>query len=103
MIEDDIKEKREFYEMLLKGKEVYFKRNLKSMTEEYLFPVFKNKHFNSLLKYALDIRSKKRIKEYGAFDGEYKIPKKILKLEDIQNNPDIVDKFIENSPDSDSE
>jgi hypothetical protein len=102
MIEINMKEKREFYEMLLKGKEVEYKRNLKSMVEEYLFPIFENKHINGLLKYALDIRAKKRVKEYGAFEGEYKIPTKVLNVNDVKNNPDIVDKFIDSS-DSDSE
>ncbi len=94
MIEEDTKEKKEFYQMLLKGKDVHFTRNLKTMAEEYLFPIFNSPHISGLLKYALKIRSKKRAKEYGAYEGKYKVPTKVLKLQDIKDNPDVVDKFI---------
>ena len=103
MIEQNMKEKREFYEMLLKGKEVSFTRNLKTMVEEYLFPIFNNKHINGLIKYALEVRAKKRVKEYGAFEGEYKIPTKVLKLEYIKNNPESVDKFVDSESDTESD
>lgn len=94
MLEKDMKEKREFYEMLIKGKEVQYKRNLKTMVEEYLFPIFNSKHIKGLIKFALEVRSKKRVKEYGAFEGEYKIPEKVLNLQDIKNNPEAVDNYI---------
>jgi hypothetical protein len=101
LIEKDIKEKKEFYKELLEGKEVKYKKNIKKMTEEYLFPLFKHPHIDGLIKFALEIRSKKRTKEYGSFDGEYKIPSKVLKLDDIKNNPESVDKFIGSDSDSD--
>ena len=67
------------------------------MAEQYLFPVFRNTHINGLIKVALNERAKKRVKEYGAFDGEYKIPEKVLNINDVKNNPDVVDKFINDS------
>lgn len=107
MIEKDMKEKREFYEMLIKGKEVYFKRNLKTMVDEYLFPIFNSKHIKGLIKYALEVRAKKRVKEYGAFDGEYKIPEKVLNIQDIKNNPEVLNNYIDSkseyNSDSDSD
>lgn len=102
MIEKDMKDKREFYEMLVKGKQVYLKKNLKKMVEEYLLPIVNSKHIKGLIKLALNIRAKKRVKEYGAFNGEYKIPKKVLNLQDIKNNPEIIDKYINSDSDSDS-
>ncbi len=101
LIEKDMKEKKEFYKELLEGKEVKYKKNIKKMTEEYLFPLFKNPHIDGLIKFALEARAKKRTKEYGSFDGEYKIPSKVLKLDDIKNNPESVDKFIGSDSDSD--
>jgi hypothetical protein len=95
MIKKNVEEKKEFYKMLVKGKEVKYTKNIKKMAEDNLYVLFKNKHMNGLIKYALEIRAKKRIKEYGAYDGVYKIPERVLKLDDIRNNPDCVDKFIE--------
>ena len=107
LLQKDIGEKKEFYKNLLEGTEVYFKKNLKKMAEEYLFPLFKNPHINSLIKFALEMRAQKRTKEYGAYDGEYKIPTNVLKLDDIKNNPESVDKFINSNSkynsDSDSD
>lgn len=107
MIEKDMKEKREFYQMLLKGKEVHYRRNFKTMVEDYLFPIFNSKHIKGLIKFALEIRAKKRVKEYGAFEGEYKIPEKVLNIQDIKNNPDAVNNYInsksEYNTDSDSD
>jgi hypothetical protein len=95
MIKQNVEEQREFFNMLIKGKEVKFTKNIKKMAEDNLYELFKNKHMNGLIKYALEVRAKKRVKEYGAFDGVYKIPEKVLKLDDIRNNPDCVDKFLE--------
>jgi hypothetical protein len=108
LLQKDIKEKRDFYEMLIKGKEVFFKKNFTKMVEEYLFPIFNNKHIIGLIKFALETRAKKRIKEYGAFDGEYKIPEKVLNVNNIKNNPESVNNYINskdeyNTSDSDSD
>lgn len=103
MVEKDMREKKEFYKELLEGKEVKYKKNIKKMAEEYLFSLFNHPHINGLIKFALEIRAKKRTKEYGSFDGEYKIPSKVLKLNDIKNNPETVDKFIGSDSDSNSD
>jgi len=103
MIEKDMKEKREFYEMLIKGKEVYFKKNIKTMVDEYLFPIFNSKHIKGLIKFALEMRAKKRIKEYGAFEAEYKIPEKVLNIRDIKNNPDYVNNYIDSKTEYNSD
>lgn len=96
LINKNIEEKKEFFDMLIKGKEVVYKKNIKKFAEDNLIPLYKNKHIISLIKFALDMRAKKRIKEYGGYDGEYKIPKKVLNLNDIKNNPELLDKYLEN-------
>jgi len=97
MIQQDVAEKKAFYKTLLTSTEVHYTKNIKKMAEQYLFPVFRNTHINGLIKVALNERAKKRVKEYGAFDGEYKIPEKVLNINDVKNNPDVVDKFINDS------
>lgn len=94
LVQKDIEEKKDFYKKITNGVEVKFNKNLKKFAEDNLVPLYKNPHMNGLVKFALDVRAKKRVKEYNAFDGTYKIPEKVLKLTDIQNNPDIVDEFI---------
>ena len=103
MIQKNIEEKREFYKMLLNGKEVTNFKTIKKFTDDYLVPIYNNPHIGGLIKFALDIRAKKRIKEYGGFEGEYKIPSKVLKLEDIKNNPDLIDKYLGVESDSESD
>ncbi len=103
MINKNVEEKREFYKMLLNGKQVTNFKTIKKFVDENLIPLYNNPHINGLIKFALDIRGKKRIKEYGGFEGEYKIPSKVLKLEDIKNNPDLVDKYLGVESDSESD
>jgi len=95
LINKNIEEKKEFYNMLIKGKEVNYKKNIKKFAEDNLIPIYKNKHITGLIKFALDMRAKKRIKEYGGFEGEYKIPDKVLNLNDIKKNPELIDKYLE--------
>lgn len=94
MSKNDLDEKKEFYKSLLNGKEVKYFKNMKKFVSDNLLPLYKNPHIIGLVKFALEVRAKKRIKEYGAFDGIYKVPERVLKLNDIKNNPDIVDDFI---------
>lgn len=94
LIQRDIEEKKVFYKNLAEGIEIKYSKNIKKFAEDNLIPLYKSPHINGLVKFALDSRAKKRVKEYNAFQGEYKIPQKVLKLTDIQNNPDIVDEFI---------
>ena len=93
-VRENIEEKRDFYSKLLKGVEVSNYKNIQKFAEEHLIPLYKNKHITGLLKFALDIRNKKRVKEYGSFQGEYKIPERVLKLSDYKNNPELIDKYF---------
>ena len=101
MIQKDIEEKREFYKTLLTGKEVTNFKTIKKFAEDNLIPLYKNPHIGGLIKFALDVRAKKLIKEYGGFEGEYKIPSKVLNINDIKNNPDLIDKYLGVDSDSD--
>lgn len=101
MIQKNIEEKREFYKTLLNGKEVSNFKTIKKFVDEHLIPLYKNPHIGGLIKFAIDVRAKKRVKEYGGFEGEYKIPTKVLKLDDIKNNPDLIDKYLGIESDSD--
>jgi hypothetical protein len=101
MIQKNIEEKRDFYKTLLNGKEVTDFKSIKKFADDHLIPLYTNPHIGGLIKFALDVRAKKRVKEYGGFEGEYKIPTKVLKLEDIKNNPDLVDKYFGVESDSD--
>ncbi len=100
-VKENIDEKKEFYSKLLKGVEVSNYKNIQKFSDEHLVPLYKNKHINGLLKFALDIRNKKRVKEYGSFEGEYKIPERVLKLSDYKNNPELIDKYFGVEDDSD--
>ena len=101
MIQKNIEEKREFYKTLLTGKQITNFKTIKKFVDDNLIPLYKNPHIDGLIKFALDTRAKKRIKEYGGFEGEYKIPSKVIKLEDIKNNPSLVDKYLGLESDSD--
>jgi hypothetical protein len=101
MIQKNVEEKKEFYKSILNGKKVTDFKTIKKFVDEHLIPLYNNPHIGGLIKFALDIRAKKRVKEYGGFEGEYKIPSKVLKLEDIKNNPDLVDKYLGIESDSD--
>ncbi len=100
-VKQNVDEKKDFYNKLLKGVEVGNYKNIQKFAEEHLIPLYKNKHITGLLKFALDIRNKKRIKEYGSFQGEYKIPERVLKLSDYKNNPELIDKYFGVEDDSD--
>jgi len=102
-IQKNMEEKRGFYEMLIKGREIKDFKTIKKFTDDYLVPLYENPHISGLINFALDIRSKKRVKEYKSFEGEYKIPEKFLNLNDIKNNPDLVDKYIGITDDTDSD
>jgi flagellar biosynthesis chaperone FliJ len=92
---DIIEEKKEFYKKIMVGTEIKSYRNIKEFIDDYLKPIYNNRHFIDIIKYALEERHKKRIKEYKAYDKEYKIPEKILKLSDYENNPELIDKYLD--------
>ena len=104
-INNDIEEKKKFYKSLVDGVEVKDFKNMKKFVDDNLVPLYNNPHIIGLIKFAIDVRAKKRIKEYGAFEGEYKIPTRSININDIKNNPDLVNKYLglDNISDSDSE
>ena len=102
-INENIDEKKNFYKKLFDGIPVNSFKNIKKLYDEYLIPIYKNKHINGLIKFALEMRQLKRQKEYGFTEEEYKIPTKILRISDYKDNPDLIDKYLGIEEDSDSE
>lgn len=102
-INKDMEEKKTFYKSLIDGVEVKNFKNMKKFVDENLVPVYNNPHIVGLIKFALDVRAKKRIKEYGGVEGEYKIPTRSININDIKNNPELVDKYLGLDTDSDTE
>jgi hypothetical protein len=90
-----IEEKNTFYKELMTGKHIKYFKNMNQFVNENLIPIYKNKHFIDILKYALEERHKKRAKEYNAYEKEYKLPEKIHKLTDYIDNPELVDKYLD--------
>ena len=83
MIENRKQEKIEFYDMLFKGKIITDFTTQKKFMNDVFFPIMKSKHLRSLIEFALEMRRKKRQVEYGAYSGEYTIPKNVKKSGDI--------------------
>lgn len=96
-----IKEKGEFFNSVLDGYEIGKFKNTRKFVNEYLLPIYKNKHLTSLIRFALDIRNKKRLKQYGGSEEPYKIPENILRYKDYKDNEAYIKKHLELS-DSDS-
>lgn len=90
-----ITEKTTFYNELISGKQIKYFKNMTQFVNDNLIPIYNNKHFIDVLKYAIEERNKKRAKEYKAYDKEYKIPEKIHKLTDYIDNPELVDKYLD--------
>ena len=94
MIQNDIKEKKEFYEKIFKGYILNSFKNVRKVFDTELIPIYKNKHIKSLIKFGIEMRQLKRQKEYGINLDDYKIPTKVLKLSDYKDNPDLIDKYL---------
>lgn len=94
-LKDIINEKKTFYKELISGKQIKYFKNMTQFVNDNLIPIYNNKHFIDVLKYAVEERNKKRAKEYKAYDKEYKIPEKIHKLTDYIDNPELVDKYLD--------
>ena len=90
-----IEEKKTFYKSLIDGYALTHFKNINQFVEENLTPIYNNKHFIDIIKFALGERQKKRAKEYNAYDKEYKLPDKVLKINDYQNNPELIDKYLD--------
>lgn len=94
-LKDIINEKKTFYKELISGKHIKYFKNMTHFVNDNLIPIYNNKHFIDVVKYAIEERNKKRAKEYKAYDKEYKIPEKIHKLTDYIDNPELVDKYLD--------
>ena len=97
----NIKEKTEFINSILDGYEIGKFKNVRKSVNEYLLPIHKNKHLTSLIRFALDVRNKKRLKQYGGSEEPYKIPENILRYKDYKDNDAYINKHL-NLSDSDS-
>lgn len=103
MINKNIEEKKVFYKSLFNGIKINSFKTIQKIYDEYLIPIYKNKHINGLIKFALEMRQLKRQKEYGINIDEYKIPTKVLKISDYKDNPDLIDKYLGIDEDSTDE
>lgn len=88
MIETRKQEKIEFYDMLFKGKIITDFTTQKKFMNDVFFPIMKSKHLRGLIEFALQMRRKKRQVEYGAYSGEYSIPKNVRKSGDVIDDSD---------------
>jgi hypothetical protein len=96
----NIEEKTNLYNSLIEGYDIgNFKNNTKFFNEN-LKVIYKNKHLEGLIKFALDVRNKKRIKQYGGSEEPYKIPEKIFRYKDYKNDEKLIEKYL-NISDSD--
>jgi hypothetical protein len=102
MLIKDIEEKTRFYNSLLDGYEIEKFKNIKKFVNENLVPLYKNKQLVGLIKFALDVRNKKRLKHYGGSEEPYKIPENILRYKDYKDNEKFIDKYL-NVSDSESD
>ena len=93
-IKEDTEEKKQFYNRLFAGKNIDSYKNFSTLLKEHLLETVNSKHFSGLIKYALYIRSKKRNKEYNAYNKEYKIPEKVFNVADYEKDPSIIDKYL---------
>lgn len=89
-------EKKILYNQLIVGKPITHFKKITPFVKENLLDFAKSSQFIGLIKYGLHIRSKKRNEEYGAFNKEYSIPKKVFKVSEYEKNPNIVDDYINN-------
>jgi hypothetical protein len=103
MINKDIEEKKIFYKSLFNGIKINTFKTIQKIYDDYLIPIYKNKHINGLIKFGLEMRQLKRQKEYGVCIDEYKIPNKVLKISDYKDNPELIDKYLGIDEDSSDE
>jgi len=103
MINKNIEEKKAFYKSLFTGIKLDSFKTIQKIYDEYLIPIYKNKHINGLIKFGLEMRQLKRQQEYGINIDEYKIPTKVLKISDYKDNPELIDKYLGIDEDSTDE
>lgn len=90
-------EKKMLYNQLIVGKPITHFKKITPFVKENLLDFAKSSQFLGLIKYGLHIRSKKRNEEYGAFNKEYSIPKKVFKVSEYEKNPDMVNDYMNNN------
>lgn len=63
---------------------------------KYFIPLCNNEYVRDIARIALLIREDERRGGKGG-QMEYKLPKRIFNMEEVRNNPDIVDQILNNS------
>ena len=61
-------------------------------TYEKMVDVYMNSYFTNLLKYAMDIVDSERL--LTQFGGNYELPTRVTKMEDLANNPEKINDFL---------
>lgn len=103
-IQDDMEEKKQFYNRLFAGIKINTFRNFDTLLKDQLLKTIYSTHFPGLIKYALYIRSKKRNEQYNAYSKEYKIPKKVFKVSEYDKDHSMLDKYLgENNSENNSD
>jgi len=102
-IKNMTEEKKKYYNVLFLGKPISHFKKLNSFVREHLLDFAKSSNFIHMIKFGLYIRSKKRNEEYGAFNKEYSVPKKVFKVSDYEKNPNILNKYFEENNNSDDD
>lgn len=93
MAHDEQNKIKLFLEQLFNGK-IDKMQSRKQFINNYITHTCNNEYMIELIKLAIDVRNKERQKQYNTNYDNLKIPKKVLKLNDILNNPEIVDKYL---------
>jgi hypothetical protein len=81
-------DKRNYYTGMFDGVDVGTFTNNNKFVKDTIMPILKDDDFKDIINYAIYIREEKRRKELNAMEGEYKIPEKVIKLNEIKENPD---------------
>lgn len=95
MLGQDIERKRAFYKSLIDGYQVKGFKNMKKFVDTNLIPIYKNPDIIGLVKFALEMRLKRRMKLYGKSEEEYKIPEKTIKWKDCMDDPNKISEYFE--------
>ena len=61
-------------------------------TYEKMIDIYMNSYFTNLLKYTIDIVDRERL--LTQFGGNYELPTRVTKMEDLANNPEKINDFL---------
>jgi len=91
-LSDEIEKRKQIFIELKDGK-VLPPLTSVNKTASYLRNIYKSNNLNPLFKVALDMRQEERRKKYNAIE-KYDIPTKVLNIKDVENDPDMLDKYL---------